>query len=164
MRCESSVGGVVRVELCLYIIGIVMSKQYTPEEVGQHNRQDDCWISVHGRVYNITTFLDDHPGGKKVLLREAGKVHQQYSFFFHCIFITSIPQDASKQFDLFHKPDVLQRFGAPLLVGELSAAGSPQPSTPTAQTKEERHHDGESPRNQNTLAILNPKEAAFGTH
>merc|ERR1712136_244655 len=31
------------------------------------------WISIHGRVYDITKFLEEHPGGEEVLLEQAGK-------------------------------------------------------------------------------------------
>lgn len=48
-------------------------KTYTLEEVKAHNTRDDVWIAIHGRVYNITAFLEEHPGGDAVLIDNAGK-------------------------------------------------------------------------------------------
>ncbi|KAE9605762.1 hypothetical protein Lal_00025194 [Lupinus albus] len=48
-------------------------KVYTFEEVSKHNDKNDCWIIVHGKVYDITSFLDDHPGGVEPLLMATEK-------------------------------------------------------------------------------------------
>ncbi|KAL1313338.1 hypothetical protein HN51_039894 [Arachis hypogaea] len=45
-----------------------MAKTYTFEEVGTHNHKEDCWIIIHGKVYDVTSFLYDHPGGGDVFL------------------------------------------------------------------------------------------------
>ncbi|CAI5929169.1 unnamed protein product [Closterium sp. NIES-64] len=42
-------------------------------EVKRHKREDDAWTVVRGRVYNITPYLDFHPGGKAILMKGAGK-------------------------------------------------------------------------------------------
>ncbi|KAI0146189.1 glycolate oxidase [Xylariaceae sp. FL1272] len=42
-------------------------------EVSRHNHRDDCWIVLHGRVWDVTEFLDDHPGGASVILKHAGR-------------------------------------------------------------------------------------------
>ncbi|KAJ8573076.1 hypothetical protein K7X08_009587 [Anisodus acutangulus] len=34
----------------------------------EHNKKDDCWL-----VYDVTSFLDEHPGGDDVLLTATGK-------------------------------------------------------------------------------------------
>jgi len=47
-------------------------REYTEAEVAQHNREDDCWIIIHGRVYDVTGFLVDHPGGPEIITAEAG--------------------------------------------------------------------------------------------
>lgn len=46
----------------------------TAEEVVKHNNANSCWIVIEGHVYDVTDFLDDHPGGRTVILQYAGKV------------------------------------------------------------------------------------------
>jgi cytochrome b involved in lipid metabolism len=36
---------------------------FSREEVARHNRAEDCWLIVHERVYNVSSWVDDHPGG-----------------------------------------------------------------------------------------------------
>jgi len=47
-------------------------KTFDLKEVAEHKAQDDCWMVIHGKVYDVTKFLDDHPGGDEVLLQTAG--------------------------------------------------------------------------------------------
>ncbi|GAT30417.1 cytochrome b5 reductase [Aspergillus luchuensis] len=46
--------------------------EYTLADVAKHNRKDDIWIAIHGQVFDITEYLQDHPGGVDVLLETAG--------------------------------------------------------------------------------------------
>lgn len=41
-------------------------------EVRNHNKESDCWVVLHGQVYNLTAFLNDHPGGSTVISTHAG--------------------------------------------------------------------------------------------
>ncbi len=34
----------------------------------------DTWIVIHGMVYDVTNFLNSHPGGPESILQRAGKV------------------------------------------------------------------------------------------
>ncbi|XP_076879714.1 cytochrome b5 type B isoform X1 [Brachyhypopomus gauderio] len=47
-------------------------KYYTFEEVQAHNMSKDAWLIIHEKVYDITRFLEEHPGGEEVLLEQAG--------------------------------------------------------------------------------------------
>mmetsp|Transcript_29702 Transcript_29702/g.42401 ORF Transcript_29702/g.42401 Transcript_29702/m.42401 type:complete len:137 (-) Transcript_29702:4-414(-) len=40
---------------------------FSAEEVAKHNKSDDCWIIVDGFVYDVTTYVDEHPGGDSIL-------------------------------------------------------------------------------------------------
>mmetsp|Transcript_20183 Transcript_20183/g.29754 ORF Transcript_20183/g.29754 Transcript_20183/m.29754 type:complete len:133 (+) Transcript_20183:178-576(+) len=57
----------------------VAEKMITMEEVAKHNKQDDCWLVIGNdktggpKVYDVTTYLDDHPGGAEVLLDVGGQ-------------------------------------------------------------------------------------------
>ncbi|XP_037060933.1 LOW QUALITY PROTEIN: cytochrome b5 reductase 4-like [Peromyscus leucopus] len=44
----------------------------TEEELKTHNRKDDCWICIRGLVYNVSPYMEFHPGGEDELMRAAG--------------------------------------------------------------------------------------------
>jgi Cytochrome b5-like Heme/Steroid binding domain len=60
----------------------------------------------------MTNFLDEHPGGKKILQRVLG-------------------HDASKQFWKFHNQSVLAKFGPPLKLGTIQSKENKQPAQVT---------------------------------
>ncbi|KAJ4955763.1 hypothetical protein NE237_012546 [Protea cynaroides] len=48
-------------------------KVYLFEDVSKHSKTEDCWLIISGKVYDVTSFMDDHPGGGEVLLSSTGK-------------------------------------------------------------------------------------------
>jgi cytochrome b involved in lipid metabolism len=51
-----------------------MSKTFTPAEVASHKTPDQgLYIIVDNSVFDVTKFVDEHPGGAKILKRVAGK-------------------------------------------------------------------------------------------
>ena len=38
-------------------------KSVSLEELSRHNEKHDCWVAVHNKVWDVTEFLDEHPGG-----------------------------------------------------------------------------------------------------
>lgn len=60
-----------------------MLRQLCLEEVELHNSEQDCWVVLGAvgdkRVYDLTAFLEDHPGGPELLLDLAGQdVHDEF--------------------------------------------------------------------------------------
>ena len=50
-----------------------MSRVISWEEVEHHHGDaDQVWTVIHGKVYDMTTFLDEHPGGRAILVENAG--------------------------------------------------------------------------------------------
>ena len=56
-----------------------MSKTLALDEVAAHDREEDCYLIIGNertggaKVYDVTKYLDEHPGGDAVLLELAGK-------------------------------------------------------------------------------------------
>ncbi|KAF5746324.1 cytochrome b5 [Tripterygium wilfordii] len=48
-------------------------KVFVLSEVAEHNTSKDCWLVIDGKVYDVTKFMEDHPGGDEVLLSATGK-------------------------------------------------------------------------------------------
>jgi cytochrome b involved in lipid metabolism len=47
--------------------------EYSLEEIAKHTTPSSLWLVVDNKVYDVTSFFEDHPGGKKPLLKYAGK-------------------------------------------------------------------------------------------
>jgi cytochrome-b5 reductase len=45
---------------------------YTLEEIAKHTTDEDCWIIIHNKVYNVSSYFEEHPGGAEVLKEFAG--------------------------------------------------------------------------------------------
>ena len=49
-----------------------MSKTLEWADLLKHVTAEDCWIAIEGKVYDVTKFMADHPGGEEVLNEVAG--------------------------------------------------------------------------------------------
>ena len=48
-------------------------RTYTLEEVAKHNTQQDCWMAIEGKVYDLSTYVPKHPTPPSVLVPWCGK-------------------------------------------------------------------------------------------
>jgi hypothetical protein len=48
-------------------------KSYTMTEVAAANTESNCLTVINGTVYNLTAFINKHPGGDRNILRICGK-------------------------------------------------------------------------------------------
>ncbi|XP_011256952.2 probable sulfite oxidase, mitochondrial isoform X2 [Camponotus floridanus] len=58
-------------------------KVYTMEEIGKHdNKENGIWVTFRQGVYDITEFVDKHPGGSsKILMAAGGSIDPFWSIF-----------------------------------------------------------------------------------
>ncbi|KAI9225337.1 MAG: glyoxylate dehydrogenase [Piptocephalis tieghemiana] len=70
------------------------------EDVASHNTKEDCWVILHGRVYDLTDFLSRHPGGAAVILKVAGR-------------------DGTTAFAAVHPPDMVDMLPDSACVGQM---------------------------------------------
>ncbi|KAI0735321.1 FMN-dependent dehydrogenase-domain-containing protein [Earliella scabrosa] len=67
-----------------------MPRTFSLDEVSTHNSPSSCWVIINNRVYDVTEFLPDHPGGAKIILKYGGK-------------------DATSAYEPIHPPDALDK-------------------------------------------------------
>ncbi|KAJ5690794.1 hypothetical protein N7462_005186 [Penicillium macrosclerotiorum] len=72
----------------------------TRAEVAKHNTDDSLWCIIDHRVYDLTDFVDAHPGGSVVLAQVAG-------------------QDATAEFYNLHRQEVLEKYRDQLCIGTI---------------------------------------------
>ena len=77
------------------------AKTYAMDEIAKHNSKKDCWVVLHNKVFAITPFLDEHPGGSKAIMLYAGK-------------------DATKEFDMLHKIEIIDKYAMDYYIGEVA--------------------------------------------
>lgn len=47
-------------------------RDVSPEELKQHSTEGDCWVAIHGIVYDLTDFAEEHPAGPESIWSLAG--------------------------------------------------------------------------------------------
>ncbi|KAL8540988.1 hypothetical protein ACS0TY_002320 [Phlomoides rotata] len=83
-------------------------KVYSFEEVSKHNKPGDCWIIISGKVYDVSQFLKDHPGGGEVIL------------------INSTGKDATVNFeDVSHSEEAIKK-REELVIGNIDESTMPE--------------------------------------
>lgn len=45
----------------------------TMAEIATHNSAVSCWTAVNGKAYDVTSWIDQHPGGRDAILSLCGK-------------------------------------------------------------------------------------------
>ncbi|XP_021741414.1 cytochrome B5-like protein isoform X2 [Chenopodium quinoa] len=43
------------------------SRRYTKAEVSLHDKRTDCWVIIKDKVYDVTSYVEEHPGGDAIL-------------------------------------------------------------------------------------------------
>ncbi|KAH8887605.1 glycolate oxidase [Thozetella sp. PMI_491] len=87
-------------------------------EVAKHGKQDSCWVVIHGKVWDVTSFLGEHPGGAAVILKGAGR-------------------DATEAYSEIHDPELItQTLPAASCLGSLQPDTLPQVEDDTAVVQE----------------------------
>jgi len=66
-------------------------RNISTDELQQHNTEDDCWVQIHGLVYDLTDFVDEHPAGPESITELAGK-------------------DGTEEFQAVHGENILEDF------------------------------------------------------
>ncbi|KAJ5452502.1 FMN-dependent dehydrogenase [Penicillium cf. griseofulvum] len=106
----------------------------TGAKVAEHNSKDSCWVIVHGKAYDVTEFLPEHPGGQKIILKYAGK-------------------DATEEFEPIHPPDTLDKF--------LDQSKHLGPVDMATVEQEEKAFDPEEAARQERIALMPSLEACY---
>lgn len=88
-------------------------REITPAELAQHKTAKSMWLAIDGVVYDITDFLDEHPGGKRLPLKYGGT-------------------DASEVWHSMHRPEILVEHGARYRIGVLAGTRSAPAAAPAA--------------------------------
>ena len=52
---------------------VVTAEDLTMTAISTHNNQNDCWLIIEDKVYNVTGFEEKHPGGADAILNGCGK-------------------------------------------------------------------------------------------
>eukprot|EP00210_Caulerpa_lentillifera_P002906 g2774.t1 len=60
---------------------MVALKKYSYDEIKLHNKATDCWLVIDDKVYDVTSFVEKHPGGNMIFLnagRESTYLFKSY--------------------------------------------------------------------------------------
>lgn len=100
-------------------------------QVARHTKHTDCWFVIDGKVYDVTKFLDEHPGGEEILVDSSGR-------------------DATREFeDVGHSDDARRQLDE-LYIGDLRPPTEKEIAE--AQQQQSVNHLPEKPQSSFAIA------------
>ncbi|WVZ93161.1 hypothetical protein U9M48_039165 [Paspalum notatum var. saurae] len=75
------------------------SRSYTKEEISKHSTRKDCWIIIKDKVYDVTPYVEEHPGGDAILNNAGGDSTEGFFGIFAILF-PGWPQHGTRVFDI----------------------------------------------------------------
>ena len=96
-------------------------------ELAEHKTSDSVWTAIDGKVYDVTPFLDDHPGGEEVLRDKAG---EDSSVGYHD---TGHSDEANKMLVKYLVGSLSAEDAAELKKNEVASAPKPKPKPTTTE-------------------------------
>ncbi|KAK4504586.1 hypothetical protein PRZ48_005502 [Zasmidium cellare] len=96
----------------------------TTEEVSSHSTAESCWVIIRDQAYDVTHFLNEHPGGVNSILAYAGK-------------------DATEEYEAEHPEGTIQKhldkkYHLGTVTGDFAVLQPPLKSTITPATSPSR--------------------------
>ncbi|KAI8814746.1 microsomal cytochrome b5 [Cladochytrium replicatum] len=117
-------------------------KTFEWADITAHNKRKDIWLVIEGKVYDITKFLDEHPGGEEVLLEQGGG-------------------DATEAFEEIGHSDDARDLLKGYLIGELKASERAVKPTPTPKPASEIKPKTQQTSSSGVLFAMIPVAAIF---
>ena len=119
----------------------------TPAVVAAHNTKKSCYVTIGHKVYDMTTFLPDHPGGEDLILDYAGQD------------IASIMSDEISHSHGESAFEILEDY----LIGTLTTSDSTTPQPANGKLPSSSASDRDS-NDINTLLTTTDPTADFKAH
>ncbi|KAH8804589.1 cytochrome b5-like heme/steroid binding domain-containing protein [Xylogone sp. PMI_703] len=94
-----------------------MSRTYTWMEINTHNKPNDLYLVICNKLYDVTAFQHEHPGGLDLLIDQGGK-------------------DVTDLFDDAGHSNEAKTLLESLQIGSVEKYSSIKFSTPTGETSE----------------------------
>mmetsp|Transcript_71097 Transcript_71097/g.197497 ORF Transcript_71097/g.197497 Transcript_71097/m.197497 type:complete len:270 (-) Transcript_71097:71-880(-) len=94
-------------------------RKVSPEEIAEHISDQSCWVVLKGEVWDLTSFLPEHPGGPGAILEYAGR-------------------DATLMWESVHPPEILASLPASLRIGDADNALAAAAAAPRSESVSEQ--------------------------
>lgn len=80
------------------------------DEVKAQSTRNDCWVVIEDRVWDVTEFLSEHPGGSEGVLLRFSCIRSTHDFgrLIHSVILKYSGQDATSVYNEFHAPGMLE--------------------------------------------------------
>ncbi|EXJ70471.1 L-lactate dehydrogenase (cytochrome) [Cladophialophora psammophila CBS 110553] len=109
--------------------------------VQSHTTRDDCWIVVEGKVYNMTRFAPEHPGGAEIIYTYAGR-------------------DATEAYLEIHEPNLIKsNLLSEEQVGDLDPS-TQLPDVPPGRDSRPKQKKGDKPSLDTFINLYDFEDAA----
>ncbi|KAI5954249.1 OSM2 [Candida jiufengensis] len=83
----------------------IPNKEFSLEEIAKHNTASDCWCIIKNVVVDLTSFLNDHPGGSQSIVNFGGR-------------------DATESFGMLHEDNFIPKYVPDSVLGVVKGTSS----------------------------------------